>query len=137
MLTILAQIYVLLCILLLAGKDASSYLLKDKNAKDLELEKKRIDRWHRDGVALNALIIVPIVYLRPELYWIIFYTLLIRLAVFDIAFNKWAGLNYKFLGSTALTDRIFNKIFGQYGAIKKSLFFAATLLVLNIVDIFI
>jgi hypothetical protein len=133
MLMILAEIYVLICLLFLAGKDASSYLLKDKNRSKNSLDDKRIQRWHRDGVALNALIIVPIVYLRPELYWIIFYTILLRLAVFDIAFNKWAGLNYKHLGSTAWADKFFSKIFGERGAIKKSLFFLLVLIVLNVI----
>jgi hypothetical protein len=132
MLMILAEIYVLVCILFLAGKDASSYLLKDHNRPQNSLDTKRIQRWHRDGVALNALVIMPIVYLRPELYWIIPYTLLIRLAVFDIAFNKWASLDYKYLGSTAWADKFFSKIFGQYGAVKKSIFFAIVLIALNI-----
>src|SRR5690349_18584400 len=106
---ILAEIYVLICILFLAGKDATSYLLKDTSRPYTRLDQKRIERWHRDGVALNALIIMPIVYLCPGLYWIIFYTLIIRLAIFDIAFNRWAGLNYKFLGSTAWADKLFSK----------------------------
>lgn len=130
---ILAQIYVLVCILFLAGKDASSYLLKDKISPVTDLQLKRIQRWHRDGVALNALVIVPIVYLRPELYMIIPYTALIRLAVFDIAFNKWSGLDYRYLGSTAWADKIFSKIFGKYGAVKKSLVFLAILVILNFI----
>lgn len=131
MIIILAQIYVLICILFLAGKDAISFLLKDQNRVN-SLDSDRIERWHRDGVALNILIIVPIVYLRPELVYIILYTLLIRLAIFDLAFNKWAGLDYKYLGSTAWTDKIFIKMFGEYGAIKKSLFFSVILIVLNL-----
>ena len=133
MVLILAQIYVLICILFLAGKDASSYLLKDQNRPSSTLDNKRINRWHRDGVALNMLIIVPIVYLAPELSWIILYTVLIRLAVFDIAFNKWAGLNYRFLGSTAWADNFFSSIFGKYGAVKKSIFFLIVLIVMNII----
>jgi len=105
---IILEIYVLVCTLFLAGKDATSYLLKD------------------------TLIIIPIIYLRPELHWIILYTVLIRLAIFDIAFNKWAGLDYRFLGSTAFTDKFFIKIFGTYGAVKKSIFFLVVLLILNI-----
>jgi hypothetical protein len=130
---ILAQIYVLICILFLAGKDASSYLLKDKISPVTDLTLKRIQRWHRDGVALNALVIVPIVYLRPELYMIIPYTVLIRLAVFDIAFNKWSGLDYRYLGSTAWADRFFSNIFGKYGAVKKSLAFLVVLIILNFI----
>ncbi len=128
---IILEIYVLVCILFLAGKDATSYLLKDKMSNST-LNTGRISRWHRDGVALNALIVIPIIYLRPGLSWIVLYTLLIRLAFFDIAFNKWAGLDYRFLGSTALTDKFFAKIFGTYGAVKKSIFFLLALIVLNI-----
>ena len=131
MLLIFVQIYIFVCILFLAGKDATSYLLKDLDRIPTDLEAKRISRWHRDGVALNALIITPIVYLRPDLSWVILYTILIRLAVFDLAFNKWAGLNYKFLGSTAWADKIFVKVFGEYGAVKKSIFFFIVLIILN------
>lgn len=128
---VLAQIYVLICLLFLAGKDATSYKLMEKDDPLTELKRKRVRRWHRDGVALNALVIVPIVYLRPELSWILLYALLLRLTVFDLAFNYWAGLNIRFLGSTAWADQIFSKIFGQYGAVKKSVFFLALLVLLN------
>lgn len=133
MVIILAQIYVLVCILFLAGKDATSYLLQDKMSPDTELKLRRIDRWHRDGVALNALIIIPIVYLAPELSLIILYTVLIRLAIFDLAFNYWTGLKYTHLGSTAMADKFFVKIFGTEGAIKKSLFFLGLTLFLNFI----
>lgn len=128
---VLAQIYVLICLLFLAGKDATSYKLMEKDDPLTELKRKRVRRWHRDGVALNALVIVPIVYLRPELSWILLYALLLRLAIFDLAFNYWAGLNIRFLGSTAWADQIFSKIFGQYGAVKKSVFFLALLVLFN------
>ena len=81
MVMVLAQIYVLICILFLAGKDATSYKLMEKDDPLSELKRKRIQRWHRDGVALNALVITPIVYLRPELSWIILYAVLLRHAV--------------------------------------------------------
>ena len=131
MVIVLAQIYVLICLLFLAGKDATSYKLMEKDDPLTELKRKRVRRWHRDDVALNALVITPIVYLRPELSWIILYAVLLRLAVFDLAFNYWAGLNIRFLGSTAWADQIFSKIFGQYGAVKKSVFFLALLVLLN------
>lgn len=132
MLIILAQIYVFICILFLAGKDATSYLLKNRDISGSLID-SRIHRWHRDGVALNILIITPIVYLRPELSWIILYTLLIRLCIFDLAFNKWSGLNYKYLGSTAWSDKLMIKVFGENGAIKKSIFFFVLLVLLNFI----
>lgn len=131
---ILEQIILLITTICLAGKDADSYRLKDKNAPLDTLENKRIQRWHRDGVILNALTILPFITTDPNnWYKYILYGLLIRLSVFDIFFNKWAGLPYKFLGSTALVDKLLIKIFGKAGAIKKSLFFLAVLLILNLV----
>ncbi len=108
--------------LFLAGKDATSFLLKDKNTADA-LDFKRIKRWHRDGVALAALFTGVLAYYSHQYWQVPITSLLIRLAVFDIAFNKWAGLSVTYLGSTALFDKIFIKIFGKHGAFKKSIFF--------------
>lgn len=126
---IFIQIYLIICTLFLAGKDASSYLLKEKE-KD-NLTEKRIQRWHRDGVILNILFVLPFIYFKLELFLVPIYAVLIRLSFFDIAFNKWSGLDYRFLGSTAWIDKIFSKIFGKYGAVKKSLVFLIILIVLN------
>lgn len=122
------------CILFLAGKDATSFKLKDKAVRDKELEEKRIKRWHRDGVALNILFVLPFLYFDPINWWqYISLALLLRLSIYDIGFNYWAGLNYKFLGSTALWDRIFVKIFGLNGAVKKSItFLVLTVLLMTI-----
>ena len=131
---ILAEIYLIICVLFLAGKDASSYLLKDKLRSDNTIDLNRIKRWHRDGVILNLLFILPLLLLVK--WYILIYALLIRLAIFDIAFNKWAGLNYNFLGSTSMVDKIFVKIFGKMGAIKKSVVFFLILIAINILAIF-
>jgi hypothetical protein len=129
---IIAEIYLIICILFLAGKDASSYLLKDKLRSDNTIDLNRIKRWHRDGVVLNILFLIPLLFLIK--WYILIYAFLIRLSFFDIAFNKWSGLNPYFLGSTSLVDKIFIKIFGKNGAIKKSLFFFAILIILNILQ---
>ena len=121
----------LVCILFLAGKDATSYKLKDK--RDNDLTQIRIKRWHRDGVALNILFVLPFIYFDlPKWYFYILFSFLIRLSVYDLAFNYWGGLNYKFLGSTAWWDQQFIKIFGENGAVKKSIFFAVVLILLNL-----
>jgi len=123
----------IICVLFLAGKDSTSFKLKDKSPDDEGLEEKRINRWHRDGVALNILFIIPFLYY--DIYnWHLYlvYTGLIRLVFFDISFNYWAGLNYKFLGSTAWWDQQFIKIFGKFGALKKSLAFLAILILISI-----
>lgn len=125
------QLFMLVAILFLAGKDATSYKLKNK--VDNDLTKIRIKRWHRDGVALNILFVLPFIYFDPS-NWLIYslFSFLTRLSVYDIAFNYWGGLNYKFLGSTAWTDQQFIKIFGEDGAVKKSLSFLIILIILNI-----
>lgn len=126
------QLFMLVAILFLAGKDATSYKLKDKN--DNDLTKIRIKRWHRDGVVLNILLVLPLIYFDPTNWWrYILYSLLIRLSIYDIAFNYWGGLPYKYLGSTAWWDRQFIKIFGEEGALKKSIFFLSILILLNFV----
>lgn len=131
----IAIIYLLIFKLFLAGKDASSYQLKDKSAYG-ELTTTRIKRWHRDGVALDVLGTLPFAYILGPAWWqVILISLLLRLSVFDIAFNKWASLNIHYLGSTAWADRLFVKVFGINGAIKKSLFFAITIILYCIAKI--
>lgn len=129
MVIILLQIYLIICTLFLAGKDASSYLMKNNITNDIT--NTRIKRWHRDGVMLNILFVIPLIYFT-HIWILLLYALLIRLSFFDIAFNKWAGLDYRYLGSTATVDKIFVKIFGKNGAIEKSLAFLIILIILNI-----
>lgn len=124
---VLAIVFLLVFKLFLAGKDASSYLLKDKNATG-QLTSNRIKRWHRDGVAIDALNTASVAYIFGPAWWqVILVSLVIRLAVYDLAFNYWAGLNINYLGSTAWADQQFVKVFGINGAVKKSLFFLAIL----------
>jgi hypothetical protein len=125
-----AQLYLLICILFLAGKDATSYRLKDHNRPAGSLQSNRIKRWHRDGVALWVLCTLPVAYYVSE--WLLLYSVLIRGAVFDLMFNKWAGLQIAFLGGSAFWDKFFVKIFGQHGALKKSVAFAILLAVANV-----
>lgn len=130
---LVAQIYVFICTLLLAHKDAMSYLLKDKNSPDTTEKLSIISKWHRDGVLMNILFVLPVFVLSPALSWIILYAILIRLAIFSVAFNYWAKLNYKFLGTTAITDKLLRKYFGEQGALKSSLFFLTILISLNFI----
>ena len=113
---------------LLAGKDSTSYLLKDKNAKG-ELTEKRINRWHRDGVAIDFLYTLSVSEGFGNNWWQIFViSLLLRLSVYDIAFNHWAKLDVCYIGGTAWTDKLFRKIFDEDGAIIKSLVFFSILI---------
>lgn len=127
---LIASIFLLAFKLFLAGKDASSYLLRDKNPSDIALAEERIFRWHRDGVILDLLNTFGIAYIFGDDWWqIIFISVLLRLSVFDLAFNFWAGLSVTYLGSTAYFDRLFIKVFGKNGAVKKSISFFCVLLV--------
>lgn len=126
----IGQLYLLICILFLAGKDATSYRLKDHNRPAGSLQSNRIKRWHRDGVALWVLCTLPVAYFVSG--WMLLYSVLIRGSVFDLGFNKWAGLDIDFLGGSAWWDRFFVKIFGQRGAIKKSIAFIVLLVIANI-----
>jgi|SRR6476620_2280379 len=129
-----AQLYLLIGILFLAGKDATSFRLKDKNETG-NLIMGRIKRWHRDGLVLWLLLTLPISYF---IHWeMAIVSVLIRGSVFDLAFNKWGGLSTTYLGGTAWADKIMVKIFGLHGAIKKSLAFAFLWAVLNVLNVFI
>ena len=129
----LAELYVLICTLLLAHKDAMAYLLKDKNSPDTAEKLSIIKKWHNDGFIMNILFVVPVFVLSPVLSWIILYALIIRLALFNVAFNYWAKLDYKFLGTTAVTDALLRRYFGEQGAVKASLVFLTLLVILNFI----
>jgi len=135
------QLYYLVCTLFLAGKDADSYQLKAR--ENNALTAGRINRWHRDGVILAVLFVLPFIGkptifdLDPAPFWqCCVAALLIRLVFFDIPFNIWAPLPWQYIGGTAWADKLFVKIFGTAGAVKKSLTFLALLVGLNILNHF-
>jgi len=117
--------------LFLAGKDATSYLLKEIHEEN-SLTLSRIKRWHRDGIAIDAIFSLVLCWASND-WSVILQSLLLRLAVFDPAFNHWAGLNIRYLGSTALWDRMFIRIFGINGALKKSAMFLVALILWGII----
>ena len=107
--------------LFLAGKDATSFLLKDQSSATI-LTYRRIKRWHRDGVVI-WLLFVGALSLHGNYWQIPVMAVLVRVALFDVAFNHWAQLPVSYLGSTALSDKFFIKIFGMQGAVKKAIAF--------------
>jgi len=114
-----------------AGKDASSYLLKDKSAIG-DIVTTRIQRWHRDGAIIFAMFAGTLAFDFPNIwYWVLGQALLVRLAVFDVAFNIYSGLSATYLGSTAWVDKQFIKIFGINGAVEKSIVFLVLALILT------
>lgn len=116
--------------LLLAGKDADSYLLKIKTDDALTLD--RLNRWHRDGLFLAMVICGLCVLINPEVWWFMITScVLIRTSLFDVAFNKWSSLDIKYIGNTAATDKLFRPIFGVNGAVLKSVSFFILLIIFN------
>lgn len=126
---LVSEIYLLVMILFLAGKDATSDRMKDKNAPASELRYKRISRWHRDGVALWLLATLPVFYHTS--WWLLLISILLRLSVYDVSFNKWAGLPVGHLGGTSFWDRFFVRIFGAQGADTKAVTFTLIWVVFN------
>lgn len=126
---IIAEIYLMICVAFCAGKDATSYRLKDHNASG-QLVSNRIKRWHRDGVVMYGLYVLPVAYFITP--WLIIAALPIRGYAFNPLFNYWAGLQITYLGGTAWFDRLFIKIFGQHGALKQSIAFMILLILLNV-----
>lgn len=130
------QLYLIVCVLFLAGKDSDSYQLKDK--KDGPLTAGRVRRWHRDGFILYLLFAVPLVGWLPMLWWkIAIIWVMIRAIFFDLPFNAWSNLPVTYLGGTAWTDRLMVKIFGMNGAILKTSIFLALLVGFNIANYFL
>jgi len=71
----------------------------------------------------------------PALWWkVLVSAALVRLSLFDLAFNKWAGLSIHYLGGTARFDKIAARIFGINGAVLKSSVFLALLIALNVLN---
>jgi hypothetical protein len=128
------QLYLLLVGFFLAKKDAESYLMKDNISTPTILS--IIKRWHTDGVILAILINIPLLYDFHSIWWqLVVVNVFLRLAEFDLVFNKYANLSLTFLGSTATLDKIFSKIFGQNGAVIKSFVFFIALVVFNFAKI--
>jgi hypothetical protein len=128
------QLYLLLVGFFLAKKDAESYLMKDNISTPTILS--IIKRWHTDGVILAILINIPLLYDFHSIWWqLVVVNVFLRLAEFDLVFNKYANLSLTFLGSTATLDKIFSKIFGQNGAVIKSFVFFIALIAFNFAKI--
>ena len=128
---ILFQIYILVFVLVLAYQNATSYLFQDQSSNPPSM--KTLNRWHTLNVVLNGIAIVPFLIYDLSNWWLyLIYAILIRLSIFDIAFNYFSNLDYRFLGTTAWADRFFAKIFGDKGAVKKGILFLIILIIINI-----
>lgn len=145
MIEIIKQILILMACFFLAGHDSTSFLLRKGGNNSGTLLYTRLERWHRDGLIIYCLVIIAI-NLGEICYaiksgvpvsismidWKMFVAAgLIRLSFFDLSFNYWSQLPFNLIGTTAFTDRLFAKIFGQKGAVLKSFGFLLVLIGLN------
>lgn len=122
---LLFLVHNLIVLLILAEQNAASFAMFG------ETKQKQQDRWHRDNVILHVTAVLPLLlHNLSDWAWLIGGALLLRAALFDIAFNYFAKLNYHYIGSTAGFDKIFRKIFGVYGATRKAGVFLLALLIL-------
>jgi hypothetical protein len=133
----LAFIISLAFTLLLSGKDASSFLLRGVLDSYQGVTKSRLDRWHRDGVIMHSLFTLVLAWATGLWVSAPIQALLIRLGFYDLSFNKWTSLPTTYIGNTSGVDRIFLKIFGHNGAVKKSAAFLIILLLWGVLRIFL
>lgn len=116
--------------LFLAGKDATSYLLKSRNDDSLSYD--RVKRWHRDGFIIALIAAIMCILGDMENWWFLMIAFILeRAAFFDLAFNKWANLDIEYLGGTSITDKALVSFFGKNGAVRKSILAFLLLLIFN------
>lgn len=131
----ICEIYFLICQSFQVGKDATSYRMKDKQMDPLTTN--RLKRWHRDGVIQAFLSFLPCAFACflkggwPGLGLISACVFLIRMSFYDISFNKWAGLDLGFFGTTPKSDALFIWAFGTNGAVRKALAFTVALIIIQ------
>lgn len=113
-----------------ASHDGRTYRINGKPLKPYVTIKMWLKWWHIDN-AIEYLAVLGIAGFFN--YWMIAAGLFIRVALFDVCYNKAADLPPKFIGTTAWFDRIFYRLFKNIGgAITKSILFLILLIAVNI-----
>ena len=136
----LFQLSFLVFTLFFAGRDSVSITQKEKESN--ELTKQRNKWWHTQGGILYVIFVVTVcctVWYYDSVYFglkLCFAAALIRVIFFDPALNHWSGWSIRYLGTTAGWDKLFVKVFGKEGAMKKTIAFFVLLVVLNLVNEF-
>ena len=126
--------------LFFAGRDSVSISQKEKEFN--ELTKQRNKWWHTQGGILYAIFVLTVC-CTVWYYDSVWFGLklgvaaaLTRVILFDPALNHWSGWSITHLGTTAAWDKIFKKLFGKEGAMKKTIAFFILLVILNLVNEF-
>jgi hypothetical protein len=95
--------------------------------------KGMLNAWHFCGGVIYLLACLPAIALVNWL--LVIPCLLVRVSIYDIAHNLFAKFPAGHLGTEAKSDKLFVKLFGKEGAIKKAVAFILILITLNIVYI--
>lgn len=114
---IIISVAFLALICFLAKKDGTVTLIK-KNYPADALIHTRLKRWHTDGVFIHAIPAILVAYLTGMWWQVLGINLLMRLSVYDVVHNLSAQLPARYMGTTALWDRIFAKIFRENAVLK-------------------
>ena len=134
------QLIMIAYVLFKAGDNSSAVKLRENEYNSLTMV--RITRWHRDGSAGYAILLLVIAgFLFKYENWLIAVKslvagALIMVTFFDVALNNWSGWKLGYMGNTAWWDRFFVKLFGKTGAVKKAIAFFILLVILNLVNEF-
>ena len=131
MTSIIQYLVIFIFTAVLAAKDGFSYLLIDRRTGNEDIIKK----WHITGAILYVIFLLFLAFSFKDFYVVILAGI-IRLAFYDVVFNKVAKLNKRYIGFTSPIDRIFRKMFGEDGALRKAtMFFFASLIYLTLKQI--
>jgi hypothetical protein len=132
---IYAQLYLLLATVVMGARDGINYRVFGKPVGIYANIKKQLKWWHWLGGINYVFVIAPVVWL---LEWkIIIAAMLIRVAFYDVVYNKLAGMVSGHLGTEAGSDKLFARFFGKDGAVNKMWAALLLLIIINLLNVLI
>jgi len=128
-----AQLYILFLAAVFGARDGINYSIYGVPKTDYKTLHASLKWWHFSGAFLYGFAGGPLVMI---ISWkLIIALLLLRVSIFDIAYNHFAGLPLSHIGTEAFWDRVFRSIFGAKGGIIKAVCFVLILALLNFLNI--
>jgi hypothetical protein len=125
-----AQIYMLIVCLNLGYRDGINYRIFGKPVGRYTNVKAWLKTWHAQGAGDYLMHAAAVTWVAG--WQLIVAALLIRVATFDVAYNKGARMPLGHIGTEAFWDRFFSAKFGKDGALLKMLFAIIIIIALNI-----
>jgi hypothetical protein len=132
---LIAQGILILQSVILGCKDGATYKIFGRPIQDYSKVKEWLKWWHFYG-AFDYILLLSVLFFVVG-WKILIAALLIRVSVFDLCYNWKSGLSHSHIGTEAVSDKIFAKIFGPNGARKKALVFLLVLIILNGLNYFL